>query len=84
VRDATPACCPQPDSAPRKLKGPTNTLFIGNLPYSTTGDELREILSVYGPMTRVAIGPSLNPHTRLRNDCCVLTCSPKAAGVLPT
>lgn len=49
-------------SAPREARSATNTLFIGNFPWSTTEDELREILSVYGPLTRVAVGPSSNRH----------------------
>jgi len=66
-------------SASREARSATNTLFIGNLPWSVTEDELQEILSVYGPLTRVAIGPSSihHPHIRFRNGYHVLTCSPK-------
>lgn len=62
-----------------KVKWPTGTLYLGNLPYSVTEDDLQEMLSVYGPLTRVAIGLSqnLHPHTCFRNDHRVLTCSPK-------
>lgn len=65
-------------NAPRP-KSPTGTLFLGNLPYSTTDDELREVLSVYGPLSRIAIGLFRNLHlfTCFRNDHSVLTCSPK-------
>jgi len=66
-------------NASSEVKKPTGTLFLGNLPYSTTNDELREILSVYGPLSRVAVGLSRNLHllTCFRNDYHVLTCSPK-------
>lgn len=85
VEGATRCAKPHPfavrslTNASSRVKKPTGTLFLGNLPYSTTNDELREILSVYGPLGRVAVGLSRNFHLRtcFRNDHRVLTCSPK-------
>ena len=37
-------------------------LFVGNTPWSTTEDDLREIFSVYGPIHKVVIGASTHLH----------------------
>lgn len=44
--------------------GPTNTLFLGNLSWSTTEHDLQEIFSEYGPITRVSIGRTKDGASR--------------------
>lgn len=39
-----------------KTSGPTNTLFLGSLPYRIMEHDLKEAFSGYGEIKRVAIG----------------------------
>lgn len=40
----------------RKPVAPSGTLYVGNLPYSITEDELRRAFSEFGEIVRVALG----------------------------
>jgi len=55
-------------------------LFLGNIPWSTTQDDLQEIFSEYGPICRVALGTSTNPRLVCLNSH-ALTHSPQAKPV---
>ena len=46
--------------APMNVRVSPSTLFVGNLPFSTTQLELREIFSAYGALRAVRIGTSSN------------------------
>lgn len=50
----------------RKPVAPSGTLFIGNLPYSITEEELRQSFMEFGEIVRVALGVFFFPSDALR------------------
>ncbi len=62
---------PSPQSASRRANADSCSIFVGNLPPNATDSQLREIFSMFGPITHVEIvrKPSVHGTSILRPIC---------------